>query len=713
MDLSRRSDFDLKEMLKRPMDPAQKRAIQMELERRRAAPSNVRENLDGAATPLTPDPEVVDPRRRAFEEAMAADGWNPDEVRVIADQEARMEEGAFNPGLWNTPRARDTNRRAARYVHDQNAREESLDRGLGEAMGHFDPPPMRTDFVREPNGMPNFAPGATVNVNGLDVPGVDLGDGRMRYRLGDVNRAQEEHNRAMQQAGGDHGVPGPQRDDGMDPTPPPKFSSPEESRDYHTRYIDPKTGRLMPSKADLAMQARGYVAAYTPEGGISYMLAAPEDVVRERFGEPQNEMQRAQPQAPREPSTMDRMVQGAQSVLSPGVLDSVRETAQHTADAIGLDPDTTRGVAEGVAGTPAGWLLDRVQRAAGATADAVGLGPTSNSGQPEPPVPGGGRAPGGGVAPRANNAGAPAPDHFVTGMSPYSQRYAGYLSGVDQRDGGTVQPRFQPELVNTPFGPKYVMMPTDATRNANRQRDLDASIRRVAEATGVSMAPGRDPANGMTIEQLRAMKPEERARYYRDMKAEQQANNKARYRETAYRAGGSQNINGGNRAFWNTIGNMSPDDYQATMREMMPMDPRRAHVEAAHNEFDTQAQLRRQTGAGFQQPTPEQQRLLQVQVAQAEGQLPLEDRAASHTDKPEIHSDEVKMVDDYVASNFSANRPLWLGGGTTTSFTLAEQQRTVDWLVNDKGYTEEKARRIVDQIVENRYAKSWRGNWDE
>lgn len=288
-------------------------------------------------------------------------------------------------------------------------------------------------------------------------------------------------------------------------------------------------------------------------------------------------------------------------------------------------------------------------------------------------------------------------------MSPYSQRYAGYLSGVDQRDGGTVQPRFQPELVNTPFGSKYVMMPTDATRNANRQRDLDASIRRVAEATGVSMAPGRDPANGMTIEQLRAMKPEERARYYRDMKAEQQANNKARYRETAYRAGGSQNINGGNRAFWNTIGNMSPDDYQATMREMMPMDPRRAMVEAQHNAMLTQLGLRVATGQGFREPTPEEVRVAKAQASaaeqQAENSKPNRTRAEEavadgRLNDPDIEQHANELVDRlYSRVTFMGN---------TSDFTDNEVDLAAQRLADDLGMKFEDAKQVMRKIQEER-----------
>lgn len=55
---------------------------------------------------------------------------------------------------------------------------------------------MPTAFVRDAGGsaygaMTNFQPGASATVDGVSVPAFDVGDGRLRYRLGDVRRAKD------------------------------------------------------------------------------------------------------------------------------------------------------------------------------------------------------------------------------------------------------------------------------------------------------------------------------------------------------------------------------------------------------------------------------------------------------------------------------------------------------------------------------------------
>lgn len=109
--------------------------------------------------------------------------------------------------------------------------------------------------------------------------------------------------------------------------------------------------------------------------------------------------------------------------------------------------------------------------------------------------------------------------------------------------------------------------------------------------------------------------------------------------------------------------------------------------------------------------SPEERRILDAKADEAERQAPVEERAAEFRDAPTIHPTEQQMVDQHVAERYSAQSPLMLWG-TTSSFTAREQQETVDWLVNDRGYTEEKARLMVDDVARQRNSQSYWGNWD-
>lgn len=56
--------------------------------------------------------------------------------------------------------------------------------------------------------------------------------------------------------------------------------------------------------------------------------------------------------------------------------------------------------------------------------------------------------------------------------------------------------------------------------------------------------------------------------------------------------------------------------------------------------------------------------------------------------------------------------PGWaiMAGGNSSEFTVDEQQKVIDHLVNNKQYKLEKAQRIVDEIARRRAASSYRGN---
>jgi hypothetical protein len=130
-------------------------------------------------------------------------------------------------------------------------------------------------------------------------------------------------------------------------------------------------------------------------------------------------------------------------------------------------------------------------------------------------------------------------------------------------------------------------------------------------------------------------------------------------------------------------------------------------VQATHNEQALELMKRFTNGQGFQQPmTPDQLRLLGIQVQQKEAELPAAVQAESYRDKPGVHPSEENMVDQYVSDRYSSPRGIL---GTSSSFTPAEQAKVLEWLVTEKKYPPEKAKALVDNIAGKRSSQSWTG----
>jgi hypothetical protein len=179
-----------------------------------------------------------------------------------------------------------------------------------------------------------------------------------------------------------------------------------------------------------------------------------------------------------------------------------------------------------------------------------------------------------------------------------------------------------------------------------------------------------------------------------------------RWRATAMLAGGSHNINSGNRGAYNMLNELEGEDRDRALMYMSPAGPMAAAVDARNAEAAgvmassaVQAMLRNV-------PDPAKQKLADAQIAAAELELPTEERALKYRDAPEIHPSELAAVDSYVKTNYSSSG--WWGN--TTAFTLDEQQRTMDYLVNVRGYDAGKAQRIVDEIARRRAASAWSGS---
>jgi hypothetical protein len=130
-------------------------------------------------------------------------------------------------------------------------------------------------------------------------------------------------------------------------------------------------------------------------------------------------------------------------------------------------------------------------------------------------------------------------------------------------------------------------------------------------------------------------------------------------------------------------------------------------VEAMHNQQLTELGNRVATGQGFQQMNPAQQAAVNAQVQAQQSQLPAAQQVPLHVKEEAIHPSEYTYADDYVDNLYSSD---WNVFGTSSDYSLTEQQQTVDHLVNDLGYTQAKAQKIVDEIARRRHAQSYTGS---
>ena len=154
-----------------------------------AAAPNVEQNLAAAATPIAVEPMAGPSKRDAYAARMEAAGYTPKEAGMAADYEGTMK------GAYELPESDETLRRGAAYQRDQDRRMGRFDANLADAMGHNVGPGMSTEIMPNASSRPAWAAnafgGEMINVDGVMVMAYDLGDGKLRYSLGDVKRAKE------------------------------------------------------------------------------------------------------------------------------------------------------------------------------------------------------------------------------------------------------------------------------------------------------------------------------------------------------------------------------------------------------------------------------------------------------------------------------------------------------------------------------------------
>lgn len=227
----------------------------------------------------------------------------------------------------------------------------------------------------------------------------------------------------------------------------------------------------------------------------------------------------------------------------------------------------------------------------------------------------------------------------------------------------------------------------------------EARIKRLAKAAGISMSEARasyeagmkDRVEGepITAAELRRGTQGLRDKATDRRLAEQKAA-RDNWRATAMLAGGSQNLNSGNRWIANSLVRMNPEDRDESLRYMLPGGELAAKVDAAHNEQLSALGLRVATGQGFQNQTP----LTAVQAQLAQEQLAAE-RAKNRS------ADENVLGEKYAPGDNNWF-PGWLGGGYD-EFTIDEQQQMYDDLIA-QGYTPADAQRAVDRQAQKRRA---------
>lgn len=218
---------------------------------------------------------------------------------------------------------------------------------------------------------------------------------------------------------------------------------------------------------------------------------------------------------------------------------------------------------------------------------------------------------------------------------------------------------------------------------------VEARIKRMAKSAGISMSEARDlyesgmEANGggQTFDEFRRGTQALRDKAT-DRRLAQQQKAEDNWRATAMLAGGSQNLNSGNRWIANALAQKSPEQQEQAMRYMLPGGDRRALVDAQNMENANDVIKRFLTsGAAAGLNNPAQAAAIQQQQLQQQQEM-------------------VDWAEKHVNEKYAWDADSWLPG---SEFTEAERTQTINALMNRYGtpngsLTLADATRIVDNI---------------
>ena len=274
-----------------------------------------------------------------------------------------------------------------------------------------------------------------------------------------------------------------------------------------------------------------------------------------------------------------------------------------------------------------------------------------------------------------------------------------------------LEPGFNLEGMPGPTGQVYVYRQNQAAKDRQSAYMKERQLYRDAEIQGVS------PAS--LLAQSPELAEELTAGGQRDRVGARAANEGARQaaaakREEAWRAqmmlGGGRPTGGigGSKAVVNALESLPDDQRNSSLRYMLPGGQLSATVDA--NNASQAGRMAQAAMTAFLNNNPnggQLNPLQQQQLNQMQSQLPPAEQVPIHKDKPGVHPAELKYADDYVSTHYSSGGGMF---GTSSGFTLTEQQAAIDHLVNDMGYAPAKAQKIVDEIARRRNAGSWMGS---
>jgi len=258
-----------------------------------------------------------------------------------------------------------------------------------------------------------------------------------------------------------------------------------------------------------------------------------------------------------------------------------------------------------------------------------------------------------------------------------------------------LEPGFDLNPVLGPTGTNYIYQQNDAAQDLQTAYMDERQRARFADASGVSEAD------------LAKMTPEQQRAAVRSAKREDANSRKDAWRSQMMLAGSNGRKNAVNA--YNQLGDPDVSDWQkAVMANRLAPDmdnttPLTVDAMGAQNalRFLNSANL------GANMFNPMAQAAQQAQIDQMNSQKPAEEQVPLHKDKPGIHPAELTYADDYTGQLYSSGRGML---GISSEFTIAEQQAVIDHLVRAKGYSLDKAQKIVDEIARRRNSQSWMGS---
>jgi len=241
--------------------------------------------------------------------------------------------------------------------------------------------------------------------------------------------------------------------------------------------------------------------------------------------------------------------------------------------------------------------------------------------------------------------------------------------------------KYEPQFMDGPTGRVKVLVPTQAFRQQNQQREDDQRLERLADRAGISYDDASAMlTDGRSLDDIRRMGS---ARLREDKRGRQA--------EVVRRA----------QARYNPMALLGPEWQEFVLAQSLLRDPKMAgaspsDIAQSREQAKAAMEARLGMGAGFQ-PGSVQEQLAQQQLSQAK---PVAVRAQEAAAAGRLNSPDVlQYADDLVHQNYSS-RPGALG--TSSSFTDRELDLAVPRLASDLNIPEDDARALLVRVQEDR-----------